>query len=172
MRQTAGTPSIVVMGVSGSGKSTIGHLLADVLKLPFSDGDALHSPENIATMAAGNALTDSDRLPWLNSVGLILRDFDDAGAGAVVACSALKVSYRDIIRSYVPDVFFVFLDGPSEIVQDRILARSHEFMPASLLASQFAHLEPLTENERGIKIDIQFSPAEIVDQITNAAEFS
>jgi gluconokinase len=172
MRQSAGTRSIVVMGVSGSGKSTIGRLLADSLKLPFSDGDTLHSPENIATMAAGNALTDSDRLPWLNSVGLILKDFDEAGVGSVVACSALKVSYRDIIRSYVPDVFFVFLDGPSEIVQDRILARSHEFMPASLLASQFANLEPLIETERGLKIDIKSSPAEIVDQITSTVEFS
>lgn len=167
MHQTTGIRSIVVMGVSGSGKSTIGTLLAHELNFSFSDGDSLHSPENIAIMSSGRALTDEDRLPWLKSVGELLHSADAQNQGIVVACSALKHSYRDILRSYVPHIFFVFLDGSSEVVQERILARSHEFMPASLLASQFANLEPLMEDEQGVKVDITLSPQEIVNGISN-----
>lgn len=157
--------SIVVMGVSGSGKTTIGQLLAEAINSRFSDGDKLHSTENIAIMSAGKALSDSDRLPWLRSVGELLQGAHGQGESAVVACSALKRSYRDVLRTFVPDILFIFLDGPAEVVQERILLRSHEFMPPSLLASQFANLEPLEMDERGMRVDITLAPEEIVNQI-------
>lgn len=158
------------MGVSGSGKSTIGTLLAKKLDFAFSDGDNLHSPENIAIMSSGQALTDADREPWLKSVGELLHAASIQNQGIVVACSALKHAYRDTLRSHVPHIFFVFLDGSSKIVQERILARSHEFMPPSLLASQFANLEPLKEDEQGMKVDIRLSPEEIVNEINSEIE--
>jgi gluconokinase len=157
--------SIVVMGVSGSGKTTIGQLLAARLNLPFNDGDKLHSAENIAIMSAGKALSDSDRLPWLRSVGELIQRAHVQGESSVVACSALKRAYRDVLRVFVPEIFFIFLDGSSEVVQERILGRNHEFMPPSLLASQLADLEPLEMDELGMRVDITLTPEEIVSQI-------
>jgi carbohydrate kinase (thermoresistant glucokinase family) len=172
MHQGAAIRSIVVMGVSGSGKSTIGTLLATELDFTFSDGDSLHSPENIATMASGQALTDADREPWLRSVGELLQAAQAQNQGIVVACSALKRAYRETLRSFVPDIFFVFLDGTAEVVQKRIAARNHEFMPQSLLASQFANLEPLKADEQGFRVDIKLQPQKIVDEIIENIEMS
>ena len=156
-------PPIVVMGVQGAGKSTIGTLLAGRLGVAFVDGDRLHSPENVATMAAGNALTDEARAPWLNSVGRVLAENGDTGI--VVACSALKRSYRDLLREHAPDLFVVYPEGSIELISARIGARQHEFMPAGLLRSQFDTLEPLQADELGVAVAVAHSPDEIIDAV-------
>ena len=145
-------PLVVVMGVSGSGKSTIGVLVADALGVPFVDGDSLHPKANVAKMAAGTPLNDDDRWPWLQRVGQELASA--AGAGLVVACSALKRVYRDAIRSEAPAVIFLHLDGSKEVLARRMEGRTDHFMPASLLDSQLATLEPLHADEHGIVVDI------------------
>lgn len=147
-----GVPRIVVMGVSGSGKSTIGALVADAMNAPFLDGDSLHPLSNITKMAAGTPLTDEDRWPWLAIVGDEL-----AGAGAagmVIACSALKRSYRDAIRAKAPDAIFLHLDGSLEVLGSRLEGRSGHFMPPALLASQLATLEAIEADESAVVIDI------------------
>lgn len=163
--QTDQVRSIVVMGVSGSGKSTIALALAKRINFQFVDGDSLHSPENLAKMSRGVALSDDDRTPWLKVVGQKISDAQSESPGCVVACSALKRSYRDLLRGYDPGILFVMLNGTLALIRSRIEARPHEFMPASLLASQFAILEPLQSDERGMCVDIRLTPGEIVDQI-------
>jgi gluconokinase len=157
--------AIIMMGASGVGKSTIGLALAKQLDFEFLDADWLHPAHNLAKMAAGQALNDEDRLPWLNAVGQRIRYVTARGRGSVTACSALKRSYRDILRNYVPDAFFVFLDGPIEVVQARVDARTSDFMPASLLHSQFSILDSLQPDERGIRVDIRQDLDAIVKQI-------
>lgn len=157
---TEPNPPIVVMGVQGVGKSTIGSGVAAVLGLPFVDGDRLHPERNIRQMAAGVPLQDADRLPWLQAVGEVLAAH--RGSGVVVACSALKRSYRDILRSYAPDLYIVEPWGPVELVARRVTARTHEYMPAELLQSQFDTLEPLGDDEHGIRVSIEPAPSEIV----------
>jgi gluconokinase len=159
-------PPIVVMGVQGSGKSTIGALLADHLGITFIDGDSLHSPENVARMAAGHALTDAEREPWLREIGRVLADRQRDGI--VIACSALKRSYRDLLRGAAPELFVVDPEGSMELITARIGARRHEFMPTALLQSQFDTLEPLQADERGVVVDIALSPAQIIDAIEGA----
>lgn len=153
---------VVVMGVQGIGKSTIGSLLAARLGLPFVDGDRLHPPRNIELMAAGIPLQDEDREPWLRSVGEVLAAHPD---GVVVACSALKREYRDILRSYATDLYIVEPWGPIEVVQERVRSRTHDYMPPELLQSQYDTLEPLAADERGIRVSIEPTPAEIVDRV-------
>lgn len=153
---------VVVMGVSGSGKSTVGAALAQRMRVPFGDADDLHPPANIAKMSAGEALTDEDRRPWLETIGSWLRSHP---AGGVVTCSALKRSYRDLLRERCPDVSFVHLHGDREVVARRQATRPGHFMPASLLDSQFETLEPLERDERGFVVDVALS----VDQIVEAA---
>jgi gluconokinase len=166
MMQAVNVPlSIVVMGVEGSGKSTIARALSDRLDAEYVDADWFHSSTNREKMALGHPLSDEDRLPWLRSVGERLREEWSQGRTTIAACSALKRSYRDLLREYVADVFFVFLDGPLELVQSRIEGRTHDFMPASLLLSQFATLEPLESDERGVRIAIEQTPDEQVDEI-------
>ena len=151
------------MGVSGSGKSTVGAGVADALGLGFVDGDGLHSPESVARMAAGHALCDDDRWPWLDRIGARLADTRAAPAGLVIACSALKRIYRDRIRTAAPGVRFVFLDGPAEVIAARMAARSGHYMPPALLASQLGTLEPPGGDEiDALRFDIALPSAEIV----------
>jgi gluconokinase len=151
---------IVVMGVSGSGKSTVGAALAQRLRVPFADGDDLHPPANIAKMTAGQPLDDDDRYPWLEAIGQWLADHHDGG---VMSCSALKRKYRDQMRRHCPDVEFLHLSGSPEVIAKRQASRPGHFMPASLLQSQFATLEPLDPDERGIAIDVDQNIDSIVD---------
>jgi carbohydrate kinase (thermoresistant glucokinase family) len=146
--------AIVVFGVSGSGKSTFAKALAERLTYDFCDADDLHSAANIEKMRAGQPLTDEDRGPWLEAVGQRMRDTIAKGQGIVVACSALKRSYRDLLREYEPSAFLIFLDGTHELIKSRVLARHGGFMPSSLLSSQFAILEPMERDEAGIRIDV------------------
>ena len=153
------------MGVSGSGKSTVGAEFARRHDFDFVDADSLHPLENVAKMSAGIALDDEDRWPWLQLVGGQLERERATGRAVVVACSTLRRAYRDVLRDHVPDLFFVFLDGPTSVLRDRIATRSTGFMPPSLLASQLATLEPLQDDEWGMRIDIRHSVDEVVDEI-------
>ncbi len=146
----SGSAPIVVMGVSGSGKSTVGVALARRLRVPFLDADALHPPANIAKMAAGEPLDDDDRYPWLDKVGEWLAGHGDGG---VVSCSALKRKYRDQLRAHSPRVEFLHLAGSPELISGRLAARTGHFMPAALLRSQFDALEPLGADESGVTVD-------------------
>ncbi|HJW00214.1 MAG TPA: gluconokinase, GntK/IdnK-type [Arthrobacter sp.] len=143
---------IIVMGVSGCGKTTIGDLVARELGVPFLDGDSLHPVENVAKMAAGTPLTDEDRWPWLATVGAALANAGDGGL--VLACSALRRSYRDAIRAQAPDTLFLHLHGSKEVLRARTEGRTGHFMPPALLDSQLATLEPLEADETGIVVDI------------------
>jgi gluconokinase len=151
---------IVVMGVSGSGKSTVGAALAQRLRVPFGDGDDLHPPANVAKMTAGQPLDDDDRYPWLEAIGEWLADHHDGG---VMSCSALKRKYRDQLRRHCADVEFLHLSGSPEVIGKRQASRPGHFMPASLLQSQFATLEPLEPDEHGIVIDVDQDIDAIVD---------
>lgn len=147
--------AIVVMGVSGSGKSTVGRLLAQRLGAGFVDADELHSPESKAKMAAGIPLTDNDRWPWLRRVGAVLASETGAGRSAVVACSALRVAYRDLLREVAGGpVRFVHLHGSRSLLEQRMAVREGHFMPPALLDSQLATLEPLGPEELGVVVDL------------------
>jgi gluconokinase len=151
---------IVAMGVSGSGKSTVGAALAQRLRVPFADADDFHPPANIAKMTAGHALDDDDRHPWLEAIGEWLVAHRESGG--VMSCSALKRRYRDQLRHHVPAVEFLHLHGSPEVIARRQASRPGHFMPASLLASQFATLEPLAPDERGQVVDVDQSIDAIV----------
>jgi len=148
---------VVVMGVSGSGKTTVGAALADALGLRFVDGDALHPAANVAKMAAGIPLDDADRAPWLDAIGAVL-----AAGPVVVACSALKRAYRDRLRAAAPGLQLVFLDGDPALLASRMTARPGHFMPASLLDSQLATLERPEPDEHALTADIARPAGEIV----------
>ncbi|TSE14428.1 gluconokinase [Arthrobacter sp. KBS0703] len=165
-------PPLVVMGVSGCGKSTIGALLGERLGVPFSDGDDFHPPANKAKMAAGIPLDDDDRAPWLAEIGAALATPGGGAGSRIIACSALKRSYRDLLRSFVPDLVFVHLSGEAATISGRLSSRAHEYMPSSLLASQLATLEPLADDEAHIVADILEEPAALVDGIVRQLELS
>ena len=160
-------PLLVVMGVSGSGKSTVGAALAQRLRVPFVDGDDLHPPANIAKMSAGQALDDHDRHPWLEAIGEWLAAHDEGGG--VVSCSALKRKYRDQLRHHAHRVEFVHLHGTRDVIAARQATRPGHFMPASLLTSQFATLEPLAPDEHGLVVDVSQSIDAIVQEYVDRA---
>jgi gluconokinase len=164
---------IVVMGVSGCGKSSVGIALAESLGARFIDGDDLHPEANKAKMSAGIPLEDSDRWPWLDLVSMALAEEvvdtpSGSFTGTVVACSALKRTYRERILAGAPNTFFVHLDGSREILEQRIGARAGHFMPASLLDSQQATLEPLGAEEPGCVLNVEDSIPQLVDQARQA----
>jgi carbohydrate kinase (thermoresistant glucokinase family) len=155
--------AIVVMGVSGCGKSTVGELLATDLRVDFLDADDLHTPEHKAKMHAGTPLTDADRWPWLAKVGAAMKAETDGGRSVVVACSALRRVYRDALREAAAGpVFFVHLHGTRDLLERRLGKREGHFMPPALLDSQLATLEPLQADEAGVVVDIALPPAEAV----------
>ncbi|RCV49561.1 gluconokinase [Marinitenerispora sediminis] len=155
----------VFMGVSGSGKSTVAGQVAERLGLPFAEADSFHPEANIAKMSQGVPLTDADRGPWLTTLAEWIREHERRGEATVMACSALRRAYRDILRTGAPSVYFLHLDAPTEVIAARMRARTGHFMPAGLLASQAATLEPLEPDEPGMRIDIA-PPAE---DVTDAA---
>ncbi|MEU3664428.1 gluconokinase [Streptomyces sp. NPDC032940] len=157
---------VVVMGVAGTGKTTIGPLLAARLGVPYAEGDDFHPPANIAKMTAGTPLTDEDRWPWLDAIGGWAHG--RAGLGGVVSSSALKRSYRDRLRAAAPGVVFVHLTGSRELIEDRMSHREGHFMPTALLDSQFATLQPLEPDEAGVAVDVAGSPEEITERATTA----
>lgn len=155
------TAHVVVMGVSGSGKSTIAALVAERVGWVFADADSFHPATNIEKMRAGIPLTDADRRPWLLTLARWMADQGELGHSTVLACSALRRSYRDLLAQHT-DVAFIHLHGPAELIESRMHARDH-FMPASLLTSQFAVLEELQEDEIGVVLDLARSPDELVE---------
>lgn len=159
-------PLLTVMGVTGSGKTTVGAALAQRLRVPFADADDFHPPENVAKMSEGVPLDDADRLPWLHSIGAWLAGHADRGG--VVSCSALRRRYRDVLRSAAPGQLFVHLDGPPEVVARRVAGRPGHFMPASLVASQYETLEPLDDDEIGLRLDLDLSVDELVEAYLTA----
>jgi len=156
---------LILMGVSGSGKTAIGQLLAQAVHWPFYDGDDFHPRANVAKMARGIALTDADRAPWLQSIHLHIAALVTRSESAVVACSALKQTYRTQLVGELEDVYFIYLQGGADLIQQRLMARRGHFMPPELLASQFDTLE---EPEEVLTIDIAQLPDRIVSYIRRA----
>jgi gluconokinase len=163
------TPLVVVMGISGVGKSVVGHELADRFGLDYADGDDFHSEANIAKMSAGTPLTDDDRWPWLADIGVWLAEHN--ATGGVISCSALKRAYRDVLTKAAPRTTFLHLTGDHELIKSRMEHRDH-FMPSSLLESQEATLEPLQDDEHGWAFDIEPTPAQIVDEFLARIQLS
>jgi carbohydrate kinase (thermoresistant glucokinase family) len=161
---------ITVMGVSGSGKTTVGRALAEELGFELIEGDDSHPPENVAKMAAGIPLTDEDRHPWLATLAALLADRHGRGEGTVLACSALRRSYRDILRSAVPDheSFFIQLDADEETLRSRMKSRKGHYMPPALLESQLATLEALEPDEPGVVLDATQPPDIVVAEAVSA----
>lgn len=153
------THPIVVMGISGSGKSTVGAALAERLGVPFADADDLHPEANVAKMSRGEPLDDHDRHPWLEVVGRWLAEHPDGG---VMSCSALKRKYRDQLRHHAPGTEFLLLAGDPDVIAQRQADRPGHFMPASLLSSQLATLEPLEPDEHGVVLDVDQGVDDIV----------
>lgn len=160
--------TLVLMGVSGAGKTSVLAALADQLGWPMLEGDALHPPANVARMAAGIALTDEDRAPWLAAVSAWIAEREAARQSSLVTCSALKRRYRDVLRRGHPSVWFVHLQAPRAVLDARIRTRAGHFMPASLLGSQLDALEPLGSDEPGMAVDALATPADTADRIIEA----
>ena len=159
---------LVLMGVSGSGKTTVGSILARRLGWPFEDGDALHPQANIEKMRAGHSLTDADRAPWLESVAGWVEQRLDAGANGIITCSALRRSYRDVINRRGKGVVFVFLSGSRATIAPRLAARRDHFMPAALLESQYADLESPGPEEPAVTVDVAPPPTVIAQEVLDA----
>jgi gluconokinase len=156
---------IVLMGVSGCGKTTVGAVLAQQLGAHFLEGDTLHPPENIAKMQRGEPLTDADRWPWLHAVAEMIDDWRARGISGVVACSALKRAYRKILIGAREDVRLVYLRGTREMIATRLAARRGHFMPAALLDSQFSALEEPASEENAIVVAVDRTPEEMIEEL-------
>jgi gluconokinase len=157
------------MGVAGSGKSLIGAALAHALGIEFVEGDNYHSAENVERMSRGGPLTDDDRERWLRLLAARIREAKDAGTGLVMSCSALKRSYRDILRAEASDLHFVFLEGERALITERLAGRRGHFMPPSLLDSQLATLEEPSADEKAWVCDIRKSPQDLVAALVASA---
>lgn len=158
------------MGVTGSGKTTVAEGIAAAMDWDFAEGDSFHSRANVAKMAAGTPLTDDDRWPWLRAIGAWLDEHD--ARGAVVTCSALKRAYRDLLRDGRPTVRFCELDADEDVLARRLAARTGHYMPASLLPSQLATLEPLQPDEPGVRITVAETPQQVVQNALHALGLS
>jgi carbohydrate kinase (thermoresistant glucokinase family) len=156
---------IVVMGVSGSGKTTIGALLAGMLHWQFADGDDFHPSENLRKMKSGVPLTDEDRLPWLRAIASWISEMRDSGRHGVIACSALKRSYRALLSGGHDDVRLVYLRGDADLIARRMAARHEHFMPVALLKSQLDALEEPGPEEHALTVSIAAPPLEIASRI-------
>jgi len=165
---SAPTVTLVVMGVAGSGKSTLAEALADRLGADLVEGDDLHPPANVAKMRAGTPLDDADRRPWLLALAALIDEREAAGRSTVLTCSALRRGYRDLLRDGPPSVRFVHLAVPLEVLRARLARRTGHFMPASLLDSQLATLEPLHPDEPGLVVDGTAPVAALVEQVLRA----
>jgi gluconokinase len=163
-----GARVLVVMGVSGSGKTTVAELLAERLAWPFLEGDSLHPAANIAKMESGQPLTDEDRWPWLRRIATWIEERLDAGESGIVTCSALKRSYRDVLDRRGSGVLFVYLAGERATLEERMKARTGHFMPLSMLDSQLQTLEEPQPDEPSVHVPIEQSTEEIVDEVLAA----
>ncbi|HEY7811813.1 MAG TPA: gluconokinase [Nakamurella sp.] len=161
----SGTTTIVVMGVSGSGKTTVAATLVDRLGWEFAEGDDFHPAANVEKMRAGHSLDDDDRWPWLRSLAAWIGEHERAGRNVVVTCSALKHRYRDLLCDGHPSVWFAHVTADPDLIRERIEHRTGHYMPASLLDSQLATLEPLADDEPGARISGAGSPAAVVDEL-------
>lgn len=169
LRAQSGTPDvIVVMGVSGSGKSTVARGIATTMRWDFAEGDDFHPRENIEKMARGEPLTDEDRWPWLRLIGDWISERVSRGEPAVVACSALRRAYRDVLREGRPQVRFCHVLADPEVIEDRMGQREGHYMPASLLTSQLATLEDLEADEPGVVVRNEGSTAEVLARALSA----
>ncbi|MEO7447871.1 MAG: gluconokinase, GntK/IdnK-type [Humibacillus sp.] len=155
---------VIVMGVSGSGKTTIAKGISTVMGWEFAEGDAFHSDANVEKMRSGHPLTDEDRWPWLESIGDWITSKESAGESAVVTCSALRRVYRDLLRRGRPHVRFLHIEAPTDLIHDRMEHRPGHYMPPSLLPSQLAILEPLASDEPGVTVPNEGSPAQVLDR--------
>jgi gluconokinase len=162
------TTTVVVMGVSGSGKTTVAVELAERLGWEFAEGDEFHPRANVEKMAAGRPLDDDDRWPWLRAVGKWIDQREATGRSVVVTCSALKRSYRDLLREGRPSVWFAHVTADAALLRERVEQRTGHYMPSSLLDSQLATLEPLEPDEPGAEVSAAGAPAAVVDELQAA----
>ncbi|HWC24923.1 MAG TPA: gluconokinase [Flexivirga sp.] len=149
---------LIVMGVSGSGKTTLGEGIAEAMGWLYAEGDDFHSQANVSKMASGVPLTDEDRWPWLRAIGTWIDEHERDGRSAVVTCSALKRTYRDLLREGRDNVRFVYLDVPQQVLEERLAKRTGHYMPPSLLPSQLSALEPLQDDEDGVVVHAHQTP--------------
>lgn len=167
---SSGVRQVVVMGVSGVGKSTFAKGLSALMRWPFVEGDALHPEANLAKMSSGQPLTDEDRWPWLRAIGEWISQEIAAGRSGVVTCSALRRAYRDLLREGRPEVVFCHLVAVEDLIANRIGARQGHFMPPSLLHSQYDTLEPLEPDEPGVEVSVDGSADEVLARAVAALQ--
>lgn len=170
--EASGAITLVVMGPSGTGKTTVAELLGERLGWTTAEADEFHPQVNIDKMTGGQPLTDEDRWPWLAAIRDWMTQKQQQGANAVVTCSALKRAYRDLLRESTAEVVFVQLTGPIDLIAERMEGRRGHFMPKSLLESQFDTLEELQSDEAGVKADVSHTPGQIVDQVLGELKLS